>query len=113
VKFRSKATTALSFEIAGGHYDVPAGGLVEIEDKWSYAPAASGLPLEPASDAEVGPVARAVYRKARPIRMPDGVELTDAPPVVEEEDDSDPVDPIEDLAPDVKAALGKGKGKKK
>lgn len=111
MKFRNThPENPLDFELAGMRYKVPLGGLVEIEDKWAYAPKECGLPLEPVADDVAGPIVRGVPDKARPIRMPDGVELTDAAPGVEaDEEDAAAVD---ELPVDVSAALGK-KAKKK
>lgn len=98
MRYRNTRDAALSFEIAGALYEVPAGSLVEVEDKWSYCIATRGLPLVEA-EQEAGPVVRPRYNvRAGVIRLPDGIELVSAREV---EDDSDE----DDAGPDVTSDL--------
>lgn len=104
MRFRNASQHELAFEIAGAHYQVPAGSLVEIEDRWAYCVPSRQLPLVPA-EQETGPVVRPRFNvRSGTIRLPDGVELAEAPAEVED-DDSDPDLSSELVPPDVAAAL--------
>lgn len=120
MRYRNTAPHALSFSIGEGLYDVPAGALVEVEDKWSYCVATRGLPLVEA-EQEAGPVVRPSFAARKPVvKMPPGMELTTARVSAEEDEDEDG-DTSPDLAsdlvpPDVAEALkprthGKKRGK--
>lgn len=67
MKFRSRASVALSFDLGGVHYDVPISGECTIPDSVAYAVEAYGLPLVPdgpmpavlnAAEPELVPVVR-------------------------------------------------------
>lgn len=113
MRYKNQSENTLRFEMGGGHYEVPPGGLVEIEGKWDYAVGTRQMPLAPAADDEPGKVVRAVYSKGgSSVRMPTGVELAEMPAGEADDDDEGDVAADAGLMPsDVQTALKKGKKK--
>lgn len=116
MRFINRTETALCFELADGAYEVPAGAVVEVEDKWAYCVQSRGLPLDAFPDDEKPPGAIVRPKRVRPaeVKLPAGIELTKLEQDEDEDDAESEVAMDEEIVPEaVREALAPKPGKKK